>query len=129
MKKLILAATLIVATGAMTETSALISTKVLTGIYPINPTIPGPKRCPRPHKQRTAQASFDQVSTTLTVSIPTHLPNGLIEIQSSTSGTSTITVASGTTMSVNMNNYDGDTLTIIVSCGDTIIFYDIIDNR
>ena len=129
MKEIILLVALIAATGTMTNASTQLTKSMIFYRDGGRQSRPIPSKCPRTHRRQITQVSYDPSTENLTVSIPTNAPNGLIEIQSSTSGTNTITIASGTTMFVNMNNYDGDTLTIIVSCGDTIIFYDIIDNR
>lgn len=123
MKKIVITAAIIAATGALTETSA----QTNNGNHKHN--LPGPHRIHNHQNCGSAQVSFNPNTKELKVHIPASSQDGIVEITPSNAGKITSYVKAGTTFSCNIGNYGNGNCTIIVSSGNTVIYYKNINNR
>lgn len=122
MRKNVLIAALIVATGAMTDTSAQIGKRMSQSCDKGDKTIfCPPKRCVRPHKSTNVAISYDASSTVLSVKFQSNLYGGTVDVYRDGEKVAGITANSGTTFSCILREYGVGNYNVIVSCGNTVV--------
>ena len=80
---------------------------------------PNPHRCPQP--QRRVSTSYNTSSTALTVKFPAK-SSGKVEIYRNGTQVVNVSAAAGTSLNYMLRNYGTGSYTVIVSCGNTVVF-------
>ena len=120
MKKLVLIAALIAATGAMTDVSAQDENGNKEGHNGWK-NLPIPHKSVKPHTPVSANVSYDEASTILTVKFSSHSRGGMVEVYRDGAKVAGITANAGTTFSCVLREYGEGDYTVIVSNGNTVV--------
>ncbi len=130
MKALLLAAALTVGIGAMTEASAQHPTKRMQcSLHNGHKNYHCPTKKYQLSRHASADVSFNSSTKVLTVTLTSDSQEGRVEICPSHSGKTTIMIRSGETIRYNLGNYCKSGCTVIVLCGNTVIYSKNIINR
>ena len=132
MKKLLLAAALIVATGTITEATAQqtqLTKRMQCSFHNGYKNYHCQTKKGQQSRHCSADVSYDQYTKVLTVSLSSGSQDGRIEICPSHSGKTTIMIRPGETVRYTLGNYGRSSCTIIVSSGNTVLYSKNISNR
>ena len=126
MKRLFFMIAVMIAMGAVTETSAQIrkSMKMANRADNNDKNAPYPQRNIRPFRfvQPSANVSYDAMTTILNVDFPTNSLGGTIEVFKNGSKIGTTTLNAGTSFGCLLMDYGKGQYNVIVSYGNTILY-------
>jgi len=120
MKRILLIAIAIMATGAMTDTSAQVFKRTKDGNKHWT-DLPKPHKSINPTRQRPPAVSYDAASTVLMVKFPSNNNGSTVEVFRNGAKVAGITANAGTTFSCVLREYGVGNYNVIVSNGNTVI--------